>query len=87
MQRRHLRLLAQMQDRPTPADIRWAEVESLLGALGVEIHERSGSRVQLVKGRESIVVHKPHPRPELRRDTVRDIVAFIGRILNLEDEE
>ena len=62
------------------ADIRWAEVESLLNALGVELVERAGSRVQLFKGNESIVVHRPHPRPETRRDTVRDITRFIDRI-------
>ena len=42
--------------------------------------ERAGSRVQLFKGNESIVVHKPHPRPETRRDTVRDVNQFIERI-------
>ena len=42
--------------------------------------ERAGSRVQLVKGTESTVIHKPHPSPETRRDTVRDIAQFIERI-------
>lgn len=65
---------------PTPTDIRWAEIESLLGALGVAVVERAGSRVQLVKGSESIVVHRPHPRPLTRRDTVRDIVKFMERL-------
>ncbi len=69
-----------MQATPTPADIRWTEIESLLNALGVGLVERAGSRVQLVKGAESIVVHRPHPRPETSRDTVRDIVQFIERI-------
>ena len=53
------------------------KVESLLRALGVEIVERAGSRVQLVMGSESIVVHRPHLRPELRRDTVRNILKFM----------
>ena len=66
-----------MRTSPTPADTRWIEVESLLRALGVEIVERAGSRVQLVMGSESIVVHRPHPRPELRRDTVRNILKFM----------
>ena len=66
-----------MRTSPTPADIRWIEVESLLRALGVEIVERAGSRVQLVMGSESIVVHRPHPRPEMRRDTVRNILKFM----------
>ena len=69
-----------MQTSPTPVDIRWAEVESLLNALGVNIVERSGSRIQLVKGPESMVVHRPHPQPVARRDTIRDIVKFIERI-------
>jgi len=60
-----------MRAVPAPTDIRWAEIESLLNALGVTLVERAGSRVQLVKGPDSIVVHKPHPRPEIRRETVR----------------
>ena len=43
--------------------------------------ERAGCRVQLVRGTESIVVHRPHPGPETERDTVRDIILFIERIL------
>ena len=78
--RRHRRTLERMQATPTPADIRWEEIESLLGALGVSLVERAGSRVQLVKGSESIVVHRPHPRPETSRDTVRDMVKFIELI-------
>ena len=58
----------------------WAEIESLLTALRVSLIERAGSRVQLIKGTDSIVVHRPHPRPEARRDTVRDIARFIERI-------
>ena len=69
-----------MRATPTPADVRWAEIESLLVAMGVTLVEQAGSRVQLVKGSDSIVVHKPHPRPETRRDTVRDILKFIERI-------
>ena len=80
MRRRHRRTLERMQATPTPADIRWDEIESLLGALGVTLVERAGSRVQLVKEAESIVVHRPHPRPVASRDTVRDIAMFIERI-------
>lgn len=69
-----------MRATPTPVDIRWAEIEALLAAMGVALIERAGSRVQLVRGSDSIVVHRPHPRPETRRDTVRDIAKFIERI-------
>lgn len=80
MRRRYWRTLERLRATPTPADVRWAEIESLLVAMGVTLVERAGSRVQLVKGSDSIVVHKPHPRPETRRDTVRDILKFIERI-------
>ena len=66
-----------MRAVPTPVDIRWTEITSLLNAMGVTLVERAGSRVQLAKGSDSMVVHKPHPRPETRRDTVRDILNFI----------
>ena len=69
-----------MQATPTPADIRWAEIESLLTALGVSLIERAGSRVQLSTGSHAIVVHRPHPRPEASRHTVRDIAKFIDQV-------
>ena len=80
MRRRHRRTLERMQASPTPADIRLAEIESLMTALGVSLVERAGFRVQMTKGTESIVVQRPHPRPETRRDTVRDILKFIEGI-------
>ncbi len=80
MRRRHRQTLERMRATPTPVDIRWTEIETLLNALGVNLVERAGSRIQLAKGSESIVVHRPHPRPVARRDTVRDIVKFIERI-------
>lgn len=80
MRKRHERTLARILAEPPPAGIRWADIESLLAALGVEIRERAGSRVALRKGAARIVVHRPHPRPETNRATVRDIAAFIERI-------
>jgi len=69
-----------MQAKPTPPDISWVEIVSLLRALGVSLVERKGSRVQLVKGNDTMVVHRPHPRPTANRDTVRDIIRFIGAV-------
>ena len=69
-----------MQAGSTPSDMRWAEIESLLKALGVDLVERAGSRIQLVKASESMVVHRPHPRPVATHGTIRDIVRFIERI-------
>ena len=77
MRRRQLRILQRMRGVPTPTNIRWAEVVSLLSAMGVDIVERAGSRVQLAKGSQSMVVHRPHPGPEVTRHTIRDIVRFV----------
>lgn len=49
----------------------------MLRACGVEVVERSGSRVGLRMGNERIVVHRPHPRPNTGRATVRDIASFL----------
>ena len=40
--------------------------------------EREGSRVGFKKGAERIVVHRPHPGPEIGRATVRDIAKFLA---------
>ena len=80
MNNKQRRTLERMFSRPTPSGLRWADVASLLGAVGVKVTERSGSRVLLKKGAERIVVHRPHPGPETGRATVRDIAAFLEAI-------
>ena len=80
MRTKHRRTLEKMFKIPTPAGIRWMDIISMLKATGVEVHERSGSRVLLKKGAERIVIHRPHPEPHTGRMTVRDIVAFLKAI-------
>lgn len=64
---------------PTPADLRWTEIESLFGALGAEIGEGSGSRVRVALNGVRQVFHRPHPQPTTGRATVRDVRDFLTR--------
>lgn len=66
-----------MSARPTPSGIRWVDIVGMLEAAGVQVSERSGSRVLLKKEAERMIVHRPHPAPETGRVTVRAIVAFL----------
>ena len=77
MRAKHRRTLQRMCARPTPTDVRWADVVAMLEAAGVEVSERSGSRVLLKKGAERMIVHRPHPAPETGRGAVRALVAFL----------
>ncbi len=47
-------------------------------ALGFEVIERSGSRVLLRKGTDRTTIHKPHPRSEVGRATIREIAKFLS---------
>ena len=80
MRSKHRKTLARVCEKPAPADIRWADIEAMLRACGVEVVERSGSRVGLMKGGERIVVHRPHPAPTTGRATVRDVAAFLRAV-------
>jgi hypothetical protein len=77
MNRRQRQLLTQIFQDPAPANLRWTEIESLLRALGVEVHERSGSRVLFVLNGVRAVFHRPHPRPEAKRGAVRAVRDFL----------
>ena len=49
----------------------------MLSAAGVEVNQNAESRVPLKKGSERMVIHRPHPEPEIGRATIRDIAAFL----------
>ena len=80
MRAKYQRTLNDVFRKPTPSGIRWTDVIAMLNAAGVEVTQRSGSRVLLKKGGERIVVHRPHPEPEVGRATVRDIAAFLDAV-------
>lgn len=77
MRVKHRRTLTRVFQKPTPADIRWEDLEAMLLACGVKIVERAGSRVGLIKDGHRMVVHRPHPKPSVGRATVRDVAAFL----------
>ena len=78
MSSKQRRTLVRIHQRPTPADIRWQDLTSVLEYYGVDVTERKGSRVGLKKDGERIVVHRPHPGSVTGRATVRDIAAFLN---------
>ena len=69
-----------MFKKPTPSGIRWTDILAMLEAAGVEVSQRSGSRVLLKRGADRMVIHRPHPESETGRATVRDIAAFLESI-------
>jgi hypothetical protein len=61
VKRKHVKTLAAIFTRPTPANIQWRDIESLFRTLGADIEEREGSRVAVVLFDEVQVFHRPHP--------------------------
>jgi hypothetical protein len=71
-------LIQKICSNPTPADVEWKEVESLLGALidvlgGKADKKRSGSRVCFKVGKQKLILHKPHPDPNMDKNAVRNV--------------
>lgn len=78
MNRRQRQTLERIFKLPTPADIRWQEIEALFRALGAEISEGAGSRVRVALRGVRAIFHRPHPRPQTRRSTVRAVRDFLA---------
>jgi len=79
MNKRQRATLEAVFTKPVPQDIRWAEIESLARALGGTVQQREGSRVALEVNGVRAVFHRPHPRPETDRNTIRDLRDFLDR--------
>lgn len=73
MHGRHRQTLNRIYAEPTPADLRWTDIETLLRSLGAEISEGSGSRVRVALNGVRAVFHRPHPSPSAKRGAVRSV--------------
>ncbi|MCG6869104.1 MAG: type II toxin-antitoxin system HicA family toxin [Gammaproteobacteria bacterium] len=77
MKRKHQRTLELIFSHPVSANIQWREVEALLIALGAEISEREGSRLEVFLFDEVRVFHRPHPRPDTDKGAVANIREWL----------
>jgi hypothetical protein len=65
--------------RPTPATIPFADIESLVKALGGSVSEREGSRVKIELQGEQWRCHRPHPGKEAKRYQVEEARELLER--------
>lgn len=77
MNNRQRKTLEAIFHDPVRADIRWADIESMLLAAGAEISEGAGSRVRISLGNARAVFHRPHPRPITDKGSVRAMRRFL----------
>ena len=68
--------------KSVPKDYTFAEAENLLNSLGFERYNKgktSGSRVMFIRKSDklSILLHKPHPRNEMKAYAVRSLLNFL----------
>jgi HicA toxin of bacterial toxin-antitoxin, len=76
-QRKTLNTLFEM---PTLKNIVWADIESLLCALGCELIEGNGSRVAFKYKNWRADFHRPHPGKEAKPYQVKAAASFLTDI-------
>lgn len=76
MNAKHRKTLAALFVRPTPVDLAFADIESLVQALGGQIREGAGSRIAFELLGSRCYLHRPHPGKEARRYQVEELALW-----------
>lgn len=76
---KHDNTIEKLLRRPPPADLRWADLASLLVSLGFEERQGAGSRCRFYHAEHKWVIslHKPHPQPEMDKAAVVQVRDFL----------
>ena len=80
MNARHKKTLDAIFAVPTRKNIRWADIETLLMALGAERLEGSGSRVRFWLRGLPLFIHRPHPKPTAKPYQIEDVRQLLVKI-------
>ncbi len=80
MNSKQRKTLASVFSSPTPKNIAWADIESLLLAVGCELIEGSGSRIALIRDGQKADFHRPHPGKEAKPYQGRNAKDFLTKL-------
>jgi predicted RNA binding protein YcfA (HicA-like mRNA interferase family) len=76
---KHQKSLTRLQKKPPPSDFKWAELQALLLSMGYEQLNNNGSRRKFFhKDKKAIIsCHEPHPRPNVDKGCIVDVVQHL----------
>jgi len=77
MNSKQTRIKKAIFSKPTPRNITWNEIVSLLIALGCTMTNRKGSTVAFTKGKAILLLHRPHPQNTLNIYAAQDVEYFL----------
>ena len=77
MNAKHRKSLEAIFADPVRADLRWIDIEGLMMALGAEISEGRGSRVNMKLNGARAVFHRPHPQPDTDKGALKAVRRFL----------
>jgi hypothetical protein len=87
MNQKHQKIIQSIFAKPTPATIKFAEIEKLLMAIGAERYEGRGSRVAFIMPDGlKWEAHRPHPQKEAKKYQVESVRTFLEKIGVSKDE-
>ena len=75
------KLIARLLSRPT--DFRYDEAKTLLQYFGFEESNKgktSGSRVEFIRGNNTLLLHKPHPSGELKSYQIKQLTETLKEL-------
>ena len=77
MNKKQRQTLQKIFEKPERSDISWNDIERLFTALGAEVTEGKGSRVRVALNDVRAVFHRPHPKRETNKGTVKSVQRFL----------
>ncbi len=77
MKTKYRKTLAAIFAKPTKANIKFSDIESLVKALGGEVRKGDGSRVALELSGKREYAHRPHPGKETKKYMVEKIREWL----------
>ncbi|WP_407079462.1 type II toxin-antitoxin system HicA family toxin [Candidatus Regiella insecticola] len=80
VRKKQAEILKKVLRKPPPSNIKWADIESLIVALGGEVKQSSGSRVRFLLNGSIARFHRPHPSPDTDKGALVSLREWLESI-------